>query len=119
MKNFRELKVWEKSHKLVLAIYNATKKFSLEERYGLTSQFRRAAVSIPTNIAEGCGRNGKQEFLYFLNIAFGSASEIEYLIFLAYELGYINSELNKVLTGHVIEIKCMLNGLIKKLTTDT
>lgn len=119
MRNFRELKVWNKSHKLVLSVYKATAKFSQQEQYGLTSQLRRAAASIPTNIAEGCGRSGIWEFSHFLQIALGSASEVEYLLLLAQELGYLGSEFNKELTVQVVEVKCMLTGFIKKLNADT
>jgi four helix bundle protein len=78
MKDFRQLKVWEKSHQLALAVYKITKEFPKEELYGLTSQIRRASMSIPTTIAEGCGRNTNKEFARFLQIAMGFASETEY-----------------------------------------
>lgn len=78
MRDFRELKVWEKSHQLTLAIYKITAIFPREELYGLTIQIRRASASIPANIAEGCGRNGVAELARFLHIAMGSASELEY-----------------------------------------
>jgi len=81
MKNFRKLSVWDKSHQLTLDIYKSTSSYPNEERYGLKSQMRRAVSSIPTNIAEGCGRNTQPQFAQFLNIAFGSASELEYQIF--------------------------------------
>ncbi len=76
MRNFKELKVWQKSHQLTLAIYKATGKFPKEEIYGLTSQVRRASASIAANIAEGCGRSGEAELGRFLQIAMGSASEL-------------------------------------------
>ena len=78
MRDFRSLKVWEKSHRLTLAVYQATMNFPREERYSLTQQIRRASVSIASNIAEGCGRKGAADFARFLQIAMGSASELEY-----------------------------------------
>jgi four helix bundle protein len=75
MKDFRQLKVWEKAHQLAVAVYKETKGFPKEELYGLTSQIRRSSMSIPTNIAEGCGRNTDADFARFLQIAMGSASE--------------------------------------------
>ena len=89
MKDFRQLKVWEKSHQLALAIYKSTKEFPKEEVYGLTSQIRHASMSIPTNIAEGCGRNTDKEFARFLQIAMGSASEAEYQLILARDLNFL------------------------------
>ena len=85
MRDFRELKVWEKSHQLALEVYSATTKFPKEELYGLTSQVRRSAVSIPANISEGCGRDSPAELLRFCRIAMGSASELEYELLLAHD----------------------------------
>ena len=82
MKDFRNLQVWEKAHKLTLSLYRATQSFPKEEVYGITSQLRRASSSIPTNIAEGCGRGSDAELGRFLQIAMGSASEVEYLALL-------------------------------------
>ena len=118
MKDFRQLKVWEKSHQLALAIYNATKEFPKEELYGLTSQIRRASMSIPTNIAEGCGRNTDAEFARFLQIAMGSASETEYQLLLSNDLGFLNKEQYDKLNIDVTEIKRMLASLLKTLRTD-
>jgi len=78
MKDFRQLSVWEKAHRLTLAVYEATKPFPTDERYGLTSQIRRSCASIPANIAEGCGRAGDGEFRKFLQVAMGSATELDY-----------------------------------------
>jgi four helix bundle protein len=83
MRDFRELKVWHKAHQLTLAVYSATKTFPRDELYGLTSQIRRAAVSIGANIAEGAGKNSPAEFGRFLQIALGSASELEYHLLLS------------------------------------
>ena len=89
MKDFRKLKVWKRAHELVLEIYKITHQFPKEELYGLTNQIRRSSSSIPTNIAEGCGRAGDTEFHRFLIIAMGSASELEYQAVLAHDLGYL------------------------------
>ena len=89
MQDFHKLKVWEKAHAVALEIYTVTKQFPKEENYGLTSQLRRSAASIPTNIAEGCGRGTQKELAQFLQIAMGSACEVEYLLLLSHELEYI------------------------------
>lgn len=115
MKDFRKLKVWEKSHHLALSVYQATSSFPDHERYGLTSQLRRAAVSIPTNIAEGYGRGGDTEFARFLQIASGSAAELQYQLILSHELDFLDTNDFERLTNDVIEVKKMLNALIQKL----
>ena len=89
MKDFRQLKVWEKAHQLALQVYKTTVNFPREELYGLTSQIRRSSMSIPTNIAEGCGRHTDAEFARFLQIAMGSASETEYQLLLARDLEFL------------------------------
>jgi four helix bundle protein len=115
MKDFRKLKVWEKAHKFTLKIYKITEKFPREELYGLTSQIRRACVSIPTNIAEGCVRSSDADFARFLYIALGSTSELEYLMMLSVDLNFIKKELHLELNSEINEIKMMLIGMIKKL----
>ena len=115
MKDFRELQVWHKAHELALSIYKVSAKFPKEEVYGLTSQIRRAAVSVPTNIAEGCGRGSKKELKQFLMISMGSASEVEYQILLSQELGYIDSKAYDNLNSGIQEIKKMLSGYIVKI----
>jgi len=117
MKDFRQLKVWEKAHTLVLLVYKVTKKFPKEEIYGLTSQLRRAASSIPTNIAEGCGRS-LLEFRHFLQIAMGSVCEVQYLLFLSHELENLNKSEYEDLSTRVIEAKKMIASLILKLRAD-
>ena len=117
MKDFRDLIVWQKSHKLPLDVYEATRKFPKEELYGLISQLRRSSSSIPCNIAEGCGRRGNGEFHKFLQIATGSASEVEYQLLLAHELGYLNSAEFIKLSKATVELKRMLAGLISKVET--
>lgn len=91
MKNYKKLVVWEKAHKLVLLIYNVTRGFPNEERYGLTNQLRRAATSTPTNIAEGCGKSSQRDFAHYLEIAFASMQEVQYLSFLSFELKYLDA----------------------------
>jgi four helix bundle protein len=118
MKDFRELKVWEKAHQLTLNIYKATQRFPMSELYGLTSQTRRSSVSIPANIAEGCGRNGDAELCRFLYIAMGSASELEYHILLARDLKFLEVALYNRLSDDVTEIKRMLASFIKKLRAE-
>jgi four helix bundle protein len=119
MKDFRQLKVWEKSHQLALAVYRFTAKFPKEELYGLTSQIRRASMSIPTNIAEGCGRNTDAEFARFLQIAMGSASETEYQLLLSHDLGFLTKEQYDKLNIDVTEVKRMLASLLKTLRADS
>ena len=118
MKDFRELKVWEKAHQLTLAVYHATAAFPKEELYGLTSQMRRSSASIPTNIAEGCGRDGDAEFKRFLQIALSSTSELEYQLLLAHDLRYLNANDYERLAGGTIEVKKMLTALILKIKAD-
>ncbi len=86
MRDFHQLQVWEKSHRFALAVYQVSRAFPSSELYGLTSQIRRASLSIPSNIAEGCGRQGPPEFARFLHIAMGSASEVEYQLLFARDL---------------------------------
>ena len=118
MKDFKNLKVWNKSHKLTLKIYEITRTFPVEELCGLKSQMRRASVSIPTNIAEGCGRNSDAELARFLEIAMGSASELEYLVLLSKELHFFDDNVYNTLIVEIIGIKQMLATLIKKLRAD-
>jgi four helix bundle protein len=118
MKDFRQLKVWEKSHQLALAIYKATKSFPKEELYSLTSQIRRASMSIPTNIAEGCGRNTVADFARLLQIAMGSASETEYQLLLSHDLGFLSKEDYEKLNNDVTEVKRMLTSFIQTLRAD-
>ena len=115
MKDFRRLMVWQKSHVFVLELYRSTKSFPREELYGLTSQIRRAAVSIPSNIVEGCGRQGDAELGRFFQIAMGSAREVEYQLLLARDLEFISNATHSSLEQRLIEIKKMLNSFIQKL----
>ena len=115
MRDFRELKVWEKAHRLTLDVYRVTREFPREELYGLTSQIRRAAASIGANIAEGAGKNSRPEFARFLQIALGSASELEYHILLAHDLGYLTADSHEMLFAQVVETKRMLTGFVRYL----
>lgn len=118
MKNFRELKVWEKAHHLTLAVYKVTTIFPRDELYGLTSQLRRACTSVPANIAEGCGRGSDAEFARFLQIAIGSASELEYHLLLARNLNLLRQVEYEQLDQEITDIKRMLTSFIQKLKAD-
>jgi len=118
MRDFRELKVWEKAHRLTLEVYQVTISFPREEQYGLMSQLRRCSSSIPANIAEGCGRGSEAEFAHFLQIALGSASELDYHLLLAYDLQYLKETEYKRLAMEISEIKRMLAGFLQKLRAD-
>jgi four helix bundle protein len=118
MKDFRKLSVWEKSHSLVIEIYKITASFPKNETFGLTSQIRRACASIPANIAEGCGRDGEAELARFLQIALGSASELEYHILLARDLTFLDEKSYDNLNNRVTEVKRMLTSLIQKLRVE-
>lgn len=113
MRDYHRLDVWQKSHDLTLEIYRQTAVFPKEELYGLTSQIRRAAVSIPANIAEGCGRDGEPELARFLQIAMGSVSELSYELELARDLGYLAPDPYIPLQERLNEIGKMLNVLIQ------
>lgn len=106
------------AHKLALAVYRTTMTFPQEELYGLTSQIRRSCASIPANIAEGCGRRGDAELARFLQIAMGSASELEYHLLLARDLNLLKSLDYEHFTNDVIEVKRMLVSFIKKLNAE-
>ena len=119
MKDFRKLEVWQKAHGLVLAVYRETAGFPKKEIYGLTSQVRRAAVSMPANIAEGCGRNGDAELAHFLQMASGSASELTYELELARDLKYLTTEQYASLDSNLIEVGKMLNVLIHRIRSSS
>ncbi|MBI5801113.1 MAG: four helix bundle protein [Verrucomicrobia bacterium] len=118
MKNFRELTIWQRSHQLTLRVYATTRSFPKEELFGLTSQARRASSSVPTNIAEGCGRDGDAELKRFLQIAMGSATELEYHLQLAADLGYLSPTTHSALNAETVEVKKMLTAFIRKLRAD-
>jgi four helix bundle protein len=112
VQNFRNLKVWQKAHALVLAVYRETRNYPREELFGLTSQTRRAASSVPTNIAEGTGRSSDADFARFLWMANGSACELDYQLLLARDLEYLGDDRYTELMGQLDEVKRMLSGLI-------
>jgi len=115
MHNFKELKVWKAGIEICKTIFMITKNFPSEERYGLVSQMNRSAVSIPSNIAEGCGRKSNKELHQFLNIALGSSFELETQTILAKEFNYITSERCDDICSLIIEIQKMIHGLQKSL----
>ena len=115
MQDFHQLLVWQKSHAVVLEIYRLSRDFPREERYSLTSQLRRCAVSMPSNIAEGCGRGSNADFARFLAMAMGSSCELEYQLLLARDLGYIETTQHGVIEEKLREVKRMLASLIQKV----
>ncbi len=115
MRDFQQFEFWQKGHQLTLRIYQSTKSFPKDEIYGLTSQMRRSASSIPTNIAEGCGRESNLEFKRYLIIAAGSCSELQYQLILSKDLKYISDDLFKELTDELIRIRKMIYSYSEKL----
>ena len=118
MKSFRDLTVWGKAHALVLACYEATTSFPKHELFGLVSQIRRCSSSVPANIAEGCGRRGNGEFHRFLQIAMGSASELEYHLLLSRDLKFLDSSRHERSQLQTEEVKRMLASLIRKVDAE-
>jgi four helix bundle protein len=115
LRDFRSLKVWQKAYQLTLDVYKATRRFPKDELYGLTSQTRRAAASVAANIAEGCGRVGGAELSRFIQIAMGSASELEFHLLLARDLGLLDTHEFESLSEHVVEVKRMLTAFWQRL----
>ena len=113
MRDFRKIVAWRLADDLTVAVYEATRGFPREEIYGLTSQLRRAAYSIPANIAEGASRSSLKDYLNFLYIARGSCSEAQYFIHLAMRLGYLDEKLGEILSTNADEVGRTLTGLIK------
>lgn len=116
MKSYRDLIVWQKSMTLVVDVYKLTKNFPDDEKFGLTSQLRRCVVSIPSNIAEGYGRNYTRDYIRFLQIARDSLYECQIQLEIAVNLEYLNAEAVKDITHLAFEVEKMLNSLINKLT---
>lgn len=119
MRGFRGLSVWRKAYQLTLDVYRLSQKFPKEELYGLTSQLRRSAASIPANIAEGCGRDGSAKLSRFVQIAMGSASEVEFHPLLERDIGFLNQAEHDRFSQQVIEVKRMLTVFRQKLTADS
>ena len=117
MTSHKDLKVWQKGIELVKSIYEITQSFPSNEQFGLVSQMRRAAVSIPSNIAEGCGRNSDKELIHFLYIALGSASELETQIIISQELSFLQPEKSEQMQSLIFEIIKMTSSLIKSIRT--
>jgi four helix bundle protein len=115
LKNYKELKVWQKAYRLCLEVYRITKTYPKEERYGLTSQIRRAAVSVPSNIAEGYGRRTVGEYIQALYIAYGSNCELETQILLAGDLGFMKREDLEELQKDLGDVERLLKALIRSL----
>lgn len=115
MKDFRGLSVWQGAHSVTLSVYRCTRSFPRDETYGMTSQMRRCSSSVAANIAEGCGRRGDLEFLRFLGMAMGSASELEYFLLLARDLEYLELGAYTALARDVAVMRRMLNALISEI----
>jgi four helix bundle protein len=115
LKDFKELKVWHKTYELALAVYEVSRCFPREEIYGLTSQLRRAAVSVGANIAEGCGRRSDGELVRFLQIARGSASEIEHHLLLARDLKFLDGTKHQGIEKRLQEVQRMLTSLVSSI----
>ena len=118
MQDYRDIKVWQKAHQLTLDVYAATAGFPPEERFGLTSQMRRAAVSIAANIVEGRARQADGDFGRFLSIALGSASELEYLLLLARDLNYTETEQYGPMADEIDQVKRMLATFVRRLAAE-
>jgi four helix bundle protein len=118
MKDFRNLKVWEKAHSLTLAVYESSSRFPRQELFGLTSQMRRCSASIGANIAEGCGKRGNNEFQRYLQIASGSASELDYHFLLARDLGFLEEMDYRRLAGELLQLRKMLTSLLQKVQSE-
>ena len=118
MKDYRQLQVWQRSHEFNLEVYRSTEDFPKHEWYGLRSQIRRSSCSIPANIAEGCGRRGDGDFYRFLDIAAGSASELDYHLLLAKDLGFVAQSDHRRLADKLNGIRRMLTALLRKVDVD-
>ena len=118
MHQFKKLKIWQKSMELALKIYKVTDRFPVEEKFGLSQQIRRSAVSVPSNISEGAGRRSEKEFSHFLNVAYGSSCELETQLILAYKIGFINNHTCEILCKEINEIQKMTFAINKTKPDD-
>lgn len=115
MRDHTKLRAFELADQMALDIYAATKTFPRQEVFGLTAQLRRAAVSVTSNIVEGCARHSKSDYIRFLDMAYGSAREVEYQVSLAFRLGYLNEKANESLRALTVETSKVLSGLLRAL----
>jgi four helix bundle protein len=115
MRNYMDLQVWEKAHRLTLAIYRGTHDFPKEERFGLTSQLRRSSAPIAANLAEGCGRRSDGEMARFIQISMGSGTELSYHLLLARDLGFLKNADYSSLNSDLGEVMRMLSSLSQKI----
>jgi four helix bundle protein len=115
MRNYRDLQVWSKAHHLTLELYRISRQFPREETYGITSQLRRAAVSIGANLAEGCGRRTSSELARFVRIAMGSASELDYHLLLSRDLGFMAADEFTRASSALIEVRKMLTSFLNSV----
>jgi four helix bundle protein len=115
MRNCRDLQVWSKAHHLTFELYRISRQFPREEIYGITSQLRRAAVSIGANLAEGCGRRTSNELARFVRVAMGSASELDYHLLLCRDLGFMSSDDFSISTAKLTEVRKMLTSFLQSV----
>ncbi len=113
--DYRKLRAWQKAHELALDVYRSRTAFPNEEKFGLTSQIRRASVSVPSNLAEGCGRSGHREVAHFIEIAIGSTNELEYQLLLADDLRMLDDGTYRRLGDQVEAVRQLLSGLLARV----
>ena len=116
---YQDLVVWQKAMELVTAVYQITRDWPHEEQYGLISQVRRAAVAIPSNLAEGHGRSGRREFAHHVSVAYGSLCELETQLLIAERLGYSDAEATEFLMNRIADVRRLTNGLLRSLQSAT